>query len=72
MNKKAMMMGGPGGGMKIFSILFAFILIFVGIIPILYNMGIVGFRLPPVPEIILNVIIVIGGFLLLIDSFKMV
>jgi hypothetical protein len=72
MDKKAMMMGGAGGSMKILGIVFALLLIVVGIIPILFNLGVVGFRLPPIPEVILNVIIVIGGFLLLMDSFRII
>jgi len=73
MNRKGLfgMAGGTGGGMKMISIVFALILIIVGLIPLLYDFGVISFLLPDIPRIILNVVLVIGGLLLLFDAFRM-
>ena len=70
MDKKGQMMGMMGG-MKIFSIVFALILIAVGLIPMLSDFGMIGFTIPEIPMLILRIIIIVGGVMLLIDSFRM-
>ncbi len=67
MNKKAQMMSG----IKMVSIVFALILIVVGLIPLLNYMGAISFNLPKIPDIILHIIIIVGGVLLIIDAFRM-
>lgn len=70
MNRKGQGMGG-GGKMKLLSILFALVLIVVGGIPLLNLTGVVKLTLPAFPALILDIVIFIGGILLLIDALKM-
>jgi len=51
------------------SIIFGIVLIVIGTIPLLFNLGAISFNLPKIPDIILFSIYMISGILLAIGSF---
>ncbi len=72
MNRKAVFgMGVGGGGMRSISIIFAFVLIIAGIVPLLHDLGVISFYFQNIPQMIINIILFIGGLLLLVDSFNL-
>ncbi|RLE41589.1 hypothetical protein DRJ48_05275 [Candidatus Woesearchaeota archaeon] len=73
MNKKGLfgLMGyGTSSNIRTIGIVFAFVLLIVGLVPLLNRFNVINFQIPDIPSMILNVIIVIGGLLLLIESFR--
>lgn len=70
MNKKGFMMGGMGGGRKLFSGLLGLVFLVLGGIPLLNAMGAISFTLPKIPLIVLWVLALLGALVLIIDGFK--
>jgi len=73
MNKKGfggMGMGGGGRIMKILSFVLGLAVLAMGAIPILNSMGVIGFTISGIPGIIMNIILIVVGLLLIIDSVK--
>ncbi|MFH1589930.1 MAG: hypothetical protein ABIB43_05170 [archaeon] len=69
MNKKGMR--GSGSPMRAISLVFALILLVIGLIPILNATGTIAFSIPLMPMLILNILLVVAAIILLIDAVKM-
>ncbi len=65
--KKAQMMMSPR---KIISMLLGAVFIALGLIPILKSFGVIGFLLPPIPEMLIRILAVGGGILLIFDAIS--
>lgn len=63
--KNAQMMMSPR---KSISLILGIVFIVLGLLPILNSFKIISFVLPPIPEIILRILALIGGVFLLFDA----
>ncbi len=62
--KKAQMMNPR----RSISLLIGVIFISLGVIPILHSFGVIGFVLPPIPELVVRILAIIGGVFLFLDG----
>ena len=57
------------GGKSLSSIVAGIIILFLGLVPLLNDLGIIGFSIPKIPKIVLQIILTVAGFYLIIDGF---
>jgi hypothetical protein len=69
MGKRGQMMGMMGGR-KIASFGLGFVMLVLGLIPLLHNFGIIGFSMPWIPEMVLWILALIAGVLLFWDGIS--
>jgi hypothetical protein len=70
MNKRGQMMMGMMGPRKIGSLVLGFLMLALGVIPLLHNMNVIGFTIPGLPEMVLWVLALVAGILLFWDGFS--
>jgi len=54
----------------ILSIVFGLPILILGVVPILFDYGIIGFNLTFIPDFILNIFTFLAGLVLIIDAWK--
>ena len=67
MDNKAQMMGGPR---KPISLALGLAFIILGVLPLLNKFGVIGFSLPPIPQMVIYVLAIIGGLFLFWDAMS--
>ena len=72
MNKKGFFGGGMGmsSPRKMISFLLGFVCVIFGGIPLLFQMKVIGFTLPVLPNLLLWILGLAGGLFLIIDGYQ--